>query len=250
MSKHALLNVHSLYTSSCNSKAKCSQVFRNSSSEIVNVMKRAVAGAAAAAAIHHAAPPDTDQFSEALRSFIISSYSVLRSVDGAFVAELCWHITRAEGKGVEDLAIHPSTASKHGGRLVKHILARDYEDPDLVNVVAPAWNKKSCEREKGKIPIHLPSAIFSKEFAGDHVSLEREEPQDLQDKYACKAWLEHPLKVNNTGHWSRLVPCSLYWDAAQYSIRDNFFGLFMRNLRSGLQELLFIVRFKLICLKS
>ena len=75
-------------------------------------MKRAVAGAAAAAAIHHAAPPDTDQFSEALRNFIISSYSVLRSVDGAFVAELCWHITRAEGKGVEDVAIHPLQARR------------------------------------------------------------------------------------------------------------------------------------------
>lgn len=190
-------------------------------------------------------PADLEQAIEGFRQFLVSSYCLSKPVDGAFVAELCWHITKIEGKGVDDLAVHPRNASKNGNKLVKHILAKDYKDPDLLMVATPLWNKKTCQRDRDNTPIHLPSAIFSSQ--NDKIGPDSQIAQNLQepdDRYKCQAWSEHPVKVEgyHHRHWSEVLPCSLYWDAAQYTVRDSFFGMFIRCLRTGNQELVFIVR--------
>ena len=186
---------------------------------------------------------ETNDNLEAMRKFLHSSYCLSRTVDGAFMGELCWHITKIGGQGVQDLAVNPKHASKHGNRLIKHILARDFPDPDLVDVATPTWNKKTCERDSSSIPIQLPSSIYASQLEHTNTDSQAvEEPSELSAKYTCRAWLEHPVKAASSCHWSRVLPCSLYWDSTQYTIRDNFFGLFIRCLRSGNQELVFIVR--------
>lgn len=182
---------------------------------------------------------------EAIRQFLIGAYTLNKHVDGAFLAELCWHITRVGGEGVQDLAINPKdgNASSHGNRLIKHILAKEFKDPQLTNIDVPVFNKKACQRDKVSTPMHLPSAIFEDQTGifTDSNALDTVEPKELQDKYRCQAWVDHPVKVQSTCHWSRIIPVSLYWDAAQYTIRDSYFGMFIRNLRTGDQELIFII---------
>ncbi len=191
------------------------------------------------------ADDDVPETIAGIRKFLVSSYCLSRKVDGAFVAELCWHITQIGGKGVDDLAVQPTLASKHGNRLVKHILAKAYKDPDLVMVTTPFWNKKTCQRDQAETPIHLPSAIFQSqsEQMGPNSQI-AQNVQEPDERYTCQAWSEHPVKVAGYRHrhWSEVRPCSLYWDAAQYTVRDSFFGLFIRCLRTGNQELVFIVR--------
>ena len=185
-----------------------------------------------------------DEDTEALRHFLISSYTLGKHVDGAFVAELCWHITKVGGKGVQDFAVNPKNgnASKNGNALIKHILARDFKDPDLVDVAAPFWNKTACHRDTSSVPMHLPSRIFTDQFEHTETPVQTTvEPKEVEDKYRCTAWLNHPVKTQSTRDWTRCIPGSLYWDAAQYTVRDNFFGMFIRNLRTGNQELIFIV---------
>jgi hypothetical protein len=47
--------------------------------------------------------------------------------------------------------------------------------------------------------------------------------------------------------WYRIVPGALYTDGVQYTNNDSFEGLYIRNLRSGVQELLSIFRSSLTC---
>jgi hypothetical protein len=46
-------------------------------------------------------------------------------------------------------------------------------------------------------------------------------------------------------HFSRIVPASLYTDGVAYTKNDSFEGVSIRDLRSGDQELLSIVRLRL-----
>lgn len=185
---------------------------------------------------------DVEKHVEEMRKFLLSSYTLSRHVDGAFLAELCWHITKVGGKGVQDLAVTPKYASKNGNALVKHILGRDHEDPDLVLIKAPTWDKKKCERASSKIPIHLPSSIFAGQLARPGETQASRDCEEDENRYNCSAWREHPVRVDGAKRSLSVLPCSLYWDSAQYTVRDNFFGMFIRSLRGGNQELVFIVR--------
>jgi len=166
--------------------------------------------------------PDKDTCTNDLRDFILGAYSVGKQVDGAFVAGLCWHITKSAGKGVEDLATHRKQAAKHGNSLIKHVLATQMDDPDLEYTMVPSWDKKTCARVKTSVPMHLPSAIFTEHFASHEDPPAPTEPEETLHRYNCASWLEHPCSSQTNYHWSRVVPCSLYWDAAQYTIRDIF----------------------------
>lgn len=102
--------------------------------------------------VGHLPTNDVEQHVEAMRKFLLSSYTLGRQVDGAFLAELCWHITKVGGQGVQDLAVNPKYASKNGNAIVKHMLGRDYEDPDLVLIKAPTWDKKKVSASLAKFP--------------------------------------------------------------------------------------------------
>jgi len=192
--------------------------------------------------VGHLPTNDVEQHVEAMRKFLLSSYTLGRQVDGAFLAELCWHITKVGGQGVQDLAVNPKYASKNGNAIVKHMLGRDYEDPDLVLIKAPTWDKNKSERVSRKIPIHLPSSIFAGQLERPGEAQASRDCGEVEERYNCRAWLEHPVRVDGAKRSLSVLPCSLYWDSTQYTVRDNFFGLFIRSLRSGNQELVFIVR--------
>ena len=156
----------------------------------------------------------------ALRKYLWLSHLSSKSVDATFLAELAWHITKAGGRGVEDLGACPG--STHGCDRIRFLLGHEFKDPKLHYVNVPLFNKHTSERVETDIPIHLPSAIFEEQFSSDvssdTQSSATEEPVNSRKRQ------DHPVRRRHTSlvHWSRIRPVSLYWDGVQYTQRDTF----------------------------
>ena len=176
----------------------------------------------------------------ALRKFVWLSHLSNKTVDATFIAELAWHITKAGGKGMEDLGASPE--STHKSDHIRLLLGQEFKDPNLYYVKSPLFNKHTGERVECNIPMHLPSAIFEEQFSSDTQSSETEQP--TLEHLNFSKWQDHPVRIRHKGsvHWSRIRPVSLYWDGVQYTIRDTFFGLYMRDLITNVSHLIVLVR--------
>ena len=182
-----------------------------------------------------------------LRSFLWSSHLSSRTVDATFLAELSWHITSAGGRGVEDLGVPPE--SKAGAKHIKLLLGQNFADPTLYYVKTPLHDKITSQRVQTSVPIHLPSQIFEEQLEShdSHVDTnDTQTPTHVHD-LDCRKWREHPVRQRHAHILpsSRIRPVALYWDGVQYTERDNFFGLFIRDLLTGVSHLMVVVRWHL-----
>ena len=176
----------------------------------------------------------------ALREFLILSYSTQKVVTAAFVAQLCCLIVdNGGGNGIHDLAYKTTrSASEH----LKLIMAREFGDPNLDYVETPVYLTKSASRSSVSMPVQLPSKIFQRELEGHVEPAATVEPQSSFANFDCEVWESNPLRQSTSLHWSRVIPVSLYLDGVQYGVRESFHGLYIRNLRSGVQHLMSIIR--------
>ena len=174
-----------------------------------------------------------------LRDFVVGSLSTYTVVTAAFVGELCDLISAAGGIGVADLAtLDRANASKY----LKLRLGREYEAPGLYYVNTPLYNKKVAGRVSEKIPIHLPSDIFSREMEDHNDPASSIEPASSSSRFHCKAWVDSEVRKSSNLHWSRIIPCSLYWDGFAYGVRESAEGVYIRNLRTNEPFLVAILR--------
>ena len=80
------------------------------------------------------------------------------------------YTTLAGGTGLEDFAIDPAQALKHGAEHVELILAEKYPKPTTKIIQVPACSKKGHIRETVPCPIRLPSQIISERYSdADHI---------------------------------------------------------------------------------
>ena len=167
-------------------------------------------------------------------------------VTAAFIGELCHRITNLGGRGVSDLACSTRNSSKH----LKLVLGREYKAPDLYYVKSALYNKKAAARISEQVPIHLPSEIFSKELGGQAQPTSSDETECSGSRFQCKAWRDHEVRRSSSIHWSKIIPCSLYWDGFLYGVRESAVGVYIRNLRTDAQYLVAILRRKLSLRKN
>jgi hypothetical protein len=138
--------------------------------------------------------------------------------------------TLAGGVGLEDLAVRPEQAEKHGAEHVEFIVAQKYPRPNLKTIEIAANSKHGCVREKINCPIRLPSQIFSESYSdAEHV-----EPPGC-DPSVVSLFPNHPVVRRGLDaglHWSRILPLVLYTDGVKYSTRDSFVGFYVTNYRN------------------
>ena len=62
----------------------------------------------------------------------------------------------------------------------------------------------------------------------------------------CKAYLDHPVLNEQVHrlhkHWSDVEVISLFCDGVSYTKRDSFIGFYLRNMRTGAEEMSFVIR--------
>ena len=176
-----------------------------------------------------------------LREFLWMSHLSSRTVDATFLCELSWHITSSGGRGVEDLGLPPGSAN--GAKHVKLMLGQNFTDPDLYYVKTPLFDKKTAERLETRVPVHLPSRIMLEQLESFAEPSETQEDACAHEHLDCRKWLDHPVRQRHKDLLpaSRIRPVALYWDSVQYNERDSFFGLYMRDLFTGVSHLMVIV---------
>jgi len=112
-------------------------------------------------------PADTD-FGAGLRSHLLQDYQSGK-MDAVQLCTLAYHITRAGGQGVSDLALEPS--NRHANDHVRGVLGSRVTTAFYVTGV-PMW----CKTEEGRMfldfPINLPHEEFASCFA--------ESPEDFK----------------------------------------------------------------------
>lgn len=88
------------------------------------------------------------------RMFLLGKYS-RSEMTGCDVAIHAWYHAETGIPGLEDLALNPSHASKHGEEHVRLVAARTIEDPKLMYVEAPIDCKFSGLRKNARIPMRV-----------------------------------------------------------------------------------------------
>ena len=186
-----------------------------------------------------------------LRKFLWLSYLTGKTVDANFLGHLAWHIRECGGQGVEDFAVNPNSDMGHAR--VKLILGREFDDPELEYVNTAVHDTKSNQRSEARVPIHLPSVIFKREYKDfQEPAALITEPAEDTTRFDCARWHEHSVrkKAAEKKHWSRIIPSALYWDGVQFQNRDNFFVICIRNLRTNVSHPMIILRRTLRQIKS
>lgn len=161
--------------------------------------------------------------------------------NAVWIAKLCHWISKAGLEGLEDLALSPETAPKHASDKLKILLSKDYHDPELVFINTPVMDKRLSTRVSTQIPIRLPSAIFNSE----QIKNEPPGPDPLlaENLLDQESFTKHPVvQANKELHWSRIIPIAMYFDGVSYTKHDSFWAFYVRNLRTGVQELCILIR--------
>ena len=88
--------------------------------------------------------------------------------------------------------------------------------------------------------------IISSARCSQYVDTSGLDPLVQSGTMKCEAYARHPVidKQINSGqnHWSDVEVLSLFCDGVQYTKRDSFFGLYIRNMRTNIEEMVFIIR--------
>ena len=166
----------------------------------------------------------------------------LTGVDLATQAHYC---TLAGVTGMEDLAVKPEYALKHGDEHVKLVLGRKYVLPKLKYIDVPAHTKRGCVRQDMRVPVRLPTDILSEAHGGQTAPSGDDPCADVMNVFA-----DHPVvRQARIGglHWSQVLIVCLYWDGVQYTTRDNFLAFYLNDMRTNKIHLLFLYRKSDLC---
>ena len=180
-----------------------------------------------------------------------------KGLDATDLCELAHWLVLSRGTGVDDFAMDP--AKNGGGNCAKHlrlVLAREYPDPGLYYCEVPCYDKYKSMRTTMQLPIHLPTEFLCDQLSssGDvpddpQVPLPNAKDAELGIEYIPR-YDEHPVIIRAQQqrlHKSRIRACSLYMDAAQFTKRDSFEGVFFQDLVSGDRTLIAIIRSLDLC---
>ena len=167
-----------------------------------------------------------------------------KQIAATTITAIAYWATLAGCLGVEDLAVGPSLAHKDRNDYVKLAIGKHYDNPDLYYCKVPAYEKYANRRQLVQVPMQLPSVIFKQQLAEmpDISKLPAEDP--ALPNYNCPKLYDHPVWNSQKAdmmHWSRVIPCALYWDGVQYTKRDSFHALYLLNLRTAEKHVIFVV---------
>ncbi|CAK9016517.1 unnamed protein product [Durusdinium trenchii] len=148
------------------------------------------------------------------------------------VATLAYHITRAGGQGLEDLALNATSAVKNGHRHVKKHAGKIYPEVGLGFVKCPMYKKRDSQRVVEEVPIYLPSTAFQKYITQDMVDNTAEFDKIVGD---LDAYWDHPLvkAAKAEGIKRHVRPIALYWDGVVYTKKDSFFAFYVTDILSS-----------------
>ena len=170
-----------------------------------------------------------------------------------------WH-TLSGGRGLEDLAVRPDLQSSgHYQEHINLVIEKTFpRKTALYNVGLPSHDKKLGKREIVETPMNLPIDMLLHDLDPDDTDDCSDMSTPLCNDIASAddsmewepAYNDHPVvqacRANGV-HSSRIRPVAIYMDAAIYTKRDSFEGIWINDLRTGKRHLLACVRKDDLC---
>jgi len=105
----------------------------------------------------------------------------------------------------------------------------------------PQYMKKECCRTSKKLPLYLPSEAYKAHMQDREMELDQREAklQGLGDEL-----VEHPVwqQALEDGSEALVRPIALYSDGVQYTKQENFLGVSVCDLLTGLSFVVAILR--------
>ena len=128
------------------------------------------------------------------------------------------------------------------GNCCQTVCSKRYGTPNTVSVPTPIFNKKACTRQVVDLPVHLPSTILKRDYNPHDYEHIEEDPMLQNGACDVPLYVNHPvMQKNQDKHWSRKLPVSIFFDGVLYSKRNSFFGFYVRNMRTGIEDMVFII---------
>lgn len=164
-------------------------------------------------------------------------------LDANYCAEIAWYFSEVGGPCCETIAVRPDLAVKNGARQMKFALAKEENLSDIIKVEAPVYDKKTVSRIPYQIPVRLPTAIVAPKHRNSP-DLPGEDPLVEEGTLDSPSLTEHIVYKQQKArvHWSKMIPIVLYYDGVGYTKRDSFHGVYMRDLRTMEEHIIFLIR--------
>ena len=136
------------------------------------------------------------------------------------LSSLCFHVMRAGGAGVGDLALDPRQ-SNHAAEHVRNVLGGS--DSRFYMFQLPVWNHETDSRHHISFPIRLPHEIFSDSWAENPASWDpiNFDVRDLPPQFA-----DHEVSREHPG---RTAPVGFFSDGVPHTKRDAFIVQYLSN---------------------
>ena len=186
--------------------------------------------------------PEQLQAGQQLRMFLLDRFCT-GALPGSDVAELCHYITKAGGAGVAPRALRPEQATRHGHEHIQLHAGKEFPEMDLDYITVPLFEKRQSRRVAEKVPIMLPSKLFTKFVEHPGVlSKDAENFRKLVQDLPC--YENHPVvqRARAAGKNELVRPIALYWDGVRYSVHDSFTGFYVTDILSGQKFVSFLLR--------
>ena len=159
---------------------------------------------------------------QGLREHMIKEWKYGRMTSEA-VCTLSWHISRAGGSGVADLALNPKL-TKQAEHLRKALEVKSKDSFYLARI--PLWDKADEDRKYFDFPMYLPHEAFGKNF---NRSPESFDPALNDESFLPRSYFTHELYLSKKG---KACPIGYFSDAAPpYQSRLVFLVLLVEHLQ-------------------
>lgn len=150
------------------------------------------------------------------------------------MAILLWAATQAGAIGVDDLGVRPGLSTGYYSKHFKLALGLEDEEHEIQNIPTAIYSKYAQEREFSSIPVIPPHEALAK--AWDRPEEELRATYDPDD--FCENFHEHPVVLAAGPENAHLV-CgyAIYMDATPYTKQENFYGIYVVDLRFNLHHI-------------
>ena len=174
---------------------------------------------------------------QGLREHMIKEWKYGRMTSEA-VCTLSWHISRAGGSGVADLALNPKL-TKQAEHLRKALEVKSKDSFYLARI--PLWDKADEDRKYFDFPMYLPHDAFGKNF---NRSPESFDPALNDESFLPRSYFTHELYLSKKG---KACPIGYFSDAVPHTNRDSFFSFYWSSIFSGERFLICSLRKQDLC---
>lgn len=150
----------------------------------------------------------------------------------------CWIATMSGCTGIDDLGMRPGQSSGNYNKHLKLVLGLNDDNEEIQHIELPLFSKYSQKRELVNVAVIPPHEAMRKDWEVPEPLLKANfKPEDWADNF-----FDHPVtRKAGVDNQHLVAPYALYTDSTPFTKPDNFYGVFIVDLRHNAHHLVAIL---------